>query len=73
MCPDVDYRVVLRRDGLRCWLWGVEVSERDLSFDHTYPLSLGGDHCNENVRVTHRQCTHAKGATVVREGDLVID
>ena len=50
------------RDRMRCCICGKRVVEKDLSFDHTIPLSLGGSHSQENQRVAHLRCNIRRGA-----------
>lgn len=43
-------------------------SERHL--DHVIPLSRGGAHSEDNIRVTHARCNLKKGTKLVEELDL---
>jgi hypothetical protein len=61
----VSYDAILLRDGYRCWLCGESVDHADLSFDHVIPLSKGGPHEEDNIRVVHLACNHRKGVRVV--------
>lgn len=55
------------RDKNRCHLCGERVSRKpyphpmSASLDHVVPLSQGGDHVPENVRLAHLSCNVAKG------------
>jgi 5-methylcytosine-specific restriction endonuclease McrA len=59
---------IANRDQWRCHLCGSAV-DSDLSWpdpmspslDHVVPLSLGGPHTPENVRLAHVRCNTAKG------------
>lgn len=55
------YDAVLWRDGYRCYLCGGDVKPDDLHYDHVRPLSRGGEHSYDNVRVTHATCNMRKG------------
>src|SRR4030095_3708674 len=61
----VSYDAILVRDGYRCWLCGESVDGADLSFDHVVPLSKGGSHEADNIRVAHWACNHRKRARIV--------
>ena len=56
-------RQVIDRDGLTCWLCGRPVeldtphnSKRAASLDHVTPLSEGGTHALDNLRLAHTVC-----------------
>ena len=63
-----DFSLVIERDGNRCYICGVEV---DLTLrwpdpgapsrDHVIPLSKGGSHTLDNVKLAHLACNWAKG------------
>lgn len=59
---------IAERDEWRCHLCGVDVDPEvswphpmSPSLDHVVPLSLGGPHAPENVRLAHLRCNSAKG------------
>lgn len=52
---------VFERDAYRCILCG---TWRDLTLDHFYPESLGGETSFENLRTLCRSCNSKKGARV---------
>ncbi|SDL74229.1 HNH endonuclease [Nonomuraea maritima] len=52
---------VFDRDGDRCVLCG---AIQDLTLDHIFPWSLGGEDTVENLRVLCRSCNSRKGARV---------
>lgn len=54
-------RAVYARDGHICQICG---ATEDLTLDHIWPQSLGGEHTLENLRVLCRSCNSAKGARV---------
>lgn len=58
----IDLEAIKVRDRMRCCICGKKVAESDFSLDHTVPLSLGGTHSQENLRVAHRRCNSRRGA-----------
>lgn len=56
----VSYESIVERDGLHCYLCGKPTTENDFEFDHVIPLSKGGPHSVDNVRVTHAFCNRSK-------------
>lgn len=62
------YEAILWRDGYRCYLCAGEVCPGDHHFDHVVPLSRGGAHSYDNVRVTHAACNLRKGAKLLTAG-----
>lgn len=58
----VDLAAIKQRDRMLCCICGEKVAERDFSLDHTIPLSLGGPHSQENLRVAHVRCNSRRGA-----------
>lgn len=59
--PDSLRHEVYSRDGYRCLHCK---SRRDLSLDHIYPFSLGGEDTYENLQTLCRPCNARKGARV---------
>lgn len=71
---DISLVALYRRDAGRCWLCGGECDWSDReetraaivcgdkypSIDHVVPLSKGGEHSWENVRLAHRICNSIK-------------
>jgi 5-methylcytosine-specific restriction endonuclease McrA len=62
---DITYDEIRQRDGDDCYLCGKFVSVHDMTFDHVMPLSEGGDHAPDNVRIAHRVCNSQKGARLL--------
>lgn len=62
MISPIDLEAIKVRDRMRCCICGKKVAERDFSLDHIVPLSLGGAHSQENLRVAHRRCNSRRGA-----------
>ncbi len=52
---------VFRRDGYACLYCG---SESNLSIDHVFPVSRGGDNHPDNLQTLCRDCNSRKGALV---------
>jgi 5-methylcytosine-specific restriction endonuclease McrA len=63
---------VIARDGGRCHLCGKRPRLRDLTIDHVVPISRGGAHVAENMRVACRSCNCRKGARAVNEQLLLV-
>ena len=59
---DVSREAIIIRDKRRCGICGRTVAQKDVSFDHIIPLSLGGGHSMKNVRLTHLRCNKSRGA-----------
>jgi len=59
---EIDYEAIRKRDRMRCCVCGLKVSEADMSYDHTIPLSFGGPHTQNNLRVCHLRCNSQRGA-----------
>lgn len=71
----IELRKLAERDGQICHLCGEPVQWDDFeqkgdykvfgnkypSIDHVLPISLGGQHSWDNVRLAHRQCNSMKG------------
>lgn len=58
--PDLRW-AVFRRDGYACLYCG---SESNLSIDHVFPVSRGGDNHPDNLQTLCRDCNSRKGALV---------
>ena len=61
----VDYKRIIARDAGRCYLCGALVDQGDLHIDHVIPLSKGGVHSYDNLRVTCSTCNLRKGSTIL--------
>ncbi len=71
---DISLDALIKRDGLTCWICGEPCDLEDAfwkdgafvagnnypSVDHVFPLSKGGTHTWDNVRVAHRLCNTLK-------------
>ena len=58
----IDLAAIRIRDRMLCAICGRKVAKKDLSFDHSWPLSLGGSHSQENLRVAHLRHNIQRGA-----------
>ena len=63
----VDYGAVRERDAMLCHLCGYKVEEAELHFDHVIPLSRGGEHSMDNIKVSHAKCNLRKGSRLMEE------
>ena len=61
---EVDYNKILERDNYMCHICNKPVEPQDVHFDHVVPLSKGGAHSMENVKVAHSACNLRKGNKV---------
>lgn len=68
----VRYEDILSRDGLVCHICGDATSLDNLEFDHVIPVSKGGAHSNENIKVAHATCNKVKSDKLMEEiGGLI--
>ena len=61
--PDADYvsrAYIIKRDGSRCHLCGKRCRDEEIHLDHLVPVSLGGPHTPENLRVACARCNLSK-------------
>ena len=58
---DVSRDEIAERDNHLCHICGLFCSVHDLTLDHVVPLSKGGAHTKENIRIAHRECNSRKG------------
>lgn len=64
----IDRAAIVARDKSICHLCGEPVGADDLHLDHVVPLSRGGEHTAENLRVAHGICNQRKGDRVDTRG-----
>lgn len=57
----INPKVIYERDGGRCGICGKKVASDQISIDHIIPLSLGGQHTENNVRLAHIRCNVQRG------------
>lgn len=60
---------IRERDNQMCHLCDKWVSIHDASLDHVVPLSRGGDHTAENIKLAHKLCNSKKGDRLMGEID----
>lgn len=60
----VDYATIYGRDEGICHLCGQFVEVGDVHMDHVIPLSKGGTHTYDNIKVSHSWCNLRKGAKI---------
>jgi 5-methylcytosine-specific restriction endonuclease McrA len=58
----VEISVLIYLEDGRCWLCREPVTHDDTSMDHVIPLSTGGDHTYNNLRLAHGRCNSKKAA-----------
>lgn len=61
----VDYFEILKRDGYICHICGKPVDKNDVHFDHVIPLSKGGNHSMDNIKVSHSHCNLVKSNKIL--------
>lgn len=66
---EIDYKRIYIRDHDICYLCGGKVKKSERHLDHVIPLSRGGAHSEDNIRVTHARCNLKKGTKLVEELD----
>lgn len=62
----IDYREIVKRDGMRCHICRKAVAAEELGFDHVIPLARGGMHVASNIAVCHRRCNSRKSDSVTK-------
>ncbi len=60
----VDRREIYERDNGCCHLCGNPVTFRAMELDHVIPLSRGGTHTKNNLKVAHAICNRRKWANI---------
>jgi 5-methylcytosine-specific restriction endonuclease McrA len=66
----VTYEQLRQRDGHDCYLCGEFVTRKTVSMDHVIPVSRGGNHTRENLRLAHSRCNSLKGDRLLSEINL---
>lgn len=64
---DIDRLAIIERDNGTCYLCGVKPLGRMLCLDHVVPLSRGGTHTADNLRVACGRCNTRKGNKLLSE------
>jgi len=62
--------VIRERDNQMCHLCNRWVSIHEASLDHVIPLSKGGEHNEDNIKLAHSVCNSKKGDRLMGELDL---
>lgn len=63
----VSYKEILERDGLHCHICGKDITDGNYHFDHVIPLSRGGAHSMDNIKVAHAFCNLSKNNKLPEE------
>jgi 5-methylcytosine-specific restriction endonuclease McrA len=63
----VDRQQIVERDGSACYLCGRVLLAHQITLDHVVPLSKGGPHAADNLRVACRSCNCRKGVRLPHE------
>lgn len=58
---------IIERDGSTCYLCGKELKPRQVTLDHVVPLSRGGSHTADNLRVCCLSCNRKKWDKLLEE------
>lgn len=69
---EIDYQLIYKRDLDICYLCGRKVKKSERHLDHVIPLSRGGPHSENNIRVTHARCNLKKGTKLIEELDMEV-
>lgn len=67
---DVRLDDLIERYGTACYLCGKELERSQMTRDHVVPLTRGGSHTLENVRIACMSCDARKGNYLLSELDL---
>lgn len=69
---DINLKSLFQRDNGKCYLCNCEVNMDEHhnhnlygSIDHVIPISKGGTHTWDNVKLAHRKCNSLKGSTMI--------
>lgn len=65
----IDRAAIVRRDGSMCYLCNGHLTRLQITLDHVYPVSRGGTHTADNLRVACRACNSRKGSRLLSELD----
>jgi 5-methylcytosine-specific restriction endonuclease McrA len=61
----VDRAAIIRRDDKTCWICKKRLQVKEIELDHIIPLSRGGKHIPENVKVACKSCNAWKGDRII--------
>lgn len=67
----ISWKAIIERDNSTCYLWCKrKLTRHEITFDHVIPLSRGGTHTMDNLRVACLACNLRKAARLLSELDL---
>lgn len=66
----IDRQIIIERDNSTCYLWCKrKLPPHMITLDHVVPLSRGGTHTYDNLRVACQSCNSRKNAKLLEELD----
>lgn len=68
----IDRDAIVARDNSTCYLCGRQLATGDIHIDHVVPLSRGGTHTADNLRVACQHCNNRKYNKLLEELDWYI-
>jgi 5-methylcytosine-specific restriction endonuclease McrA len=60
---------IIQRDNATCYLCEKKLSKKEITFDHVIPLTRGGPHTEDNLKVACRSCNSRKHNKLLEELD----
>jgi 5-methylcytosine-specific restriction endonuclease McrA len=63
----IDKQALIERDKWTCYICGCICIPENITLDHVIPLSRGGTHTADNLRVACKSCNGSKGAKSLHE------
>jgi hypothetical protein len=69
---DIERAYIIERDKSRCHICGEKCRPDEITLDHVIPLSKGGTHAEENLRVAHLSCNARKRDRAANDQLLLI-
>lgn len=61
----IDREAIIARDESTCYLCGKKCAPPEIHLDHVIPISRGGAHTEDNIRVACSTCNVRKGAAIL--------
>jgi 5-methylcytosine-specific restriction endonuclease McrA len=65
----VNRRKIIERDKSTCYMCGRKLGYAELVIDHVIPISRGGSHSEDNMKVACAPCNRRKGSKLPAECD----
>jgi len=65
------YRQAVEDEGIICYLCGEVIEKNCGQVDHIFPVSKGGVHSAENLRIVHAHCNLKKSAKIIDAEALI--